>query len=97
MVGQWALAATTRHAGIEVLNQAALFVTLLFWCMLDARIHDKPFQHGIVTPFAATWPISVAFYLVWTRGWRAGLSSYAKAVGLALTIVLAVLALRGVL
>jgi hypothetical protein len=50
--------------------------SLLFWCALDARVHEKPFPGGIAMALAMTWPIGIAVYLVWTRGLWAGLVLY---------------------
>jgi hypothetical protein len=59
---------------------------VLFWCALDARVHEKPFPHGIAMALAFTWPVGIAAYLVWTRGWR-GLVLYVLAlVGSALLL-----------
>jgi hypothetical protein len=52
---------------------------VLFWCALDARVHEKPFPHGIAMALAFTWPVGIAAYLVWTRGWG-GLAWYMLAV-----------------
>ncbi len=84
----WVFAVTTHHRGIDILLEIALGVDVLFWCLLDARIRDKPFQHAFVLPFLATWPISLAVYLGWTRGGQ-GLVSYAKAVVIGLGVVVA--------
>lgn len=63
--------AATKHLRlVDVLLELALGVNVLIWCLIDARIHGKVFQHAFVLPFLATWPISVAFHLVWTRGPR---------------------------
>jgi len=82
----WVLAVATHHRAIDVLLEIALGVDALIWCLLDARIHDKSFQHAFVLPFLATWPVSVAFHLVWTRGGR-GLVSYAKALAVAMGVI----------
>jgi hypothetical protein len=70
-----------HHAGAEALSQLACMSALFYWCTLDAHIHGKTFHHGWALQFSATCPVSLTFYLVWTRGWR-GLWAYAKAVGL---------------
>jgi hypothetical protein len=64
-----------HHTGHQTLATLLAASALLFWCTLDARIHDKTFHHGWALPFTATWPASLAIYLVWTRGWRRGLTT----------------------
>jgi hypothetical protein len=83
----WVFAATTHHRAIDLLLEIALGVNVLIWCLLDARIHDKSFQHAFVLPFLATWPVSLAVHLVWTRGAR-GLVSYAMALVVAAVVLL---------
>jgi hypothetical protein len=61
-----------HHAGHEAVAELVAVSALLFWCTLDARIHDKTFHHGWGVPFMATWPVALPIYLVWTRGWRRG-------------------------
>jgi hypothetical protein len=81
---------------LELLTLVGVVAASLFWCTLDAWICRKEFFHGLALPFFFAFPVSVAFYLVWTRGWR-GLLSYAKAIALALAVGGAAMALRSVL
>jgi hypothetical protein len=81
----WLSAFPTPHVAIHVMNTLGFGCALLFWCALDARIRGKPFQHGLGLPLLMTWPVSMAAYLVWTRGWR-GLISYALATLLAFAV-----------
>jgi hypothetical protein len=71
-----------HHAGHQALAELLAIFALLFWGTLDARMRDKTFHHGWALPFAATWPVSLAMYLVWTRGWRRGLKSYGAILGM---------------
>src|SRR3974390_67256 len=69
VMGPWALA-RMEHRGSEALIWIALVAALLLWCTLDAPLHGREFHHGLAFPFLMTWPISVAYYLYWTRGRR---------------------------
>jgi hypothetical protein len=75
-----------HHKLHDVLAEVLAVFALLFWCTLDARIHGKTFHHGWALPFLATWPVTMAFYLVWTRGWRRGSKLYGAAIGVALVV-----------
>jgi hypothetical protein len=72
-----AAAATLRTAEMAELG---VVPALLFWCGLDARIQEKPFPHGMAVALAVTWPLGIGVYLVWTRGWAAGLLLYIVAI-----------------
>jgi hypothetical protein len=75
------------HSGVTALAAVGLMAAVLFWCSLDAAIHGKSFPHGLAIPLTATLPVSLAIYLVWTRGW-VGLLSFVKAIALAVAAVL---------
>jgi hypothetical protein len=79
-----------HHADHQLLAELVATFALLFWCTLDARLHDKTFHHGWALPFTATWPVSLAVHLVWTRGWRRGLKTYAALLGMVGIIALVV-------
>ena len=79
-----------HHAGHQALAELVAMFALLLWCTLDARIHDKTFHHGWALPFAATWPVSLAVHLVWTRGWRRGSKTYGALLGMAIVGIIVV-------
>jgi len=96
LLGAWVLIvsfAGDRHRTLEDLLAFAVGVDVLLWCVVDARLHEKYFEHAFAIPFLLTWPVTLAVYLVWTRGGRPGLYSYAAAVllGAAVAFVGAVL------
>lgn len=75
----------TGDTYIQAVAGISCVSALMFWCTLDAHVHGQEFVHGMWIPFMATLPVSLAFYLVWTRGNR-GLISYAKALGIGFAI-----------
>jgi len=66
----WVFAAGGAHGVVASLWQLALGGVVLYGCVLDARLHDKHFEHAFALPLLVTWPVSLAVYLVWTRGSR---------------------------
>lgn len=87
-------AGLSGHAVLELVSQLALMSAFLQWWTLDASLHRKTIHHGVVLPFLATLPVSMAFYLAWTRGWRRGLTAYAKAAAVGVLVFAAVVASR---
>jgi hypothetical protein len=97
LLGAWVVAVAFgggRHELLGNLLGFAVGVDVLLWCVLDAPLHEKYFEHAFAVPFLLTWPVALAVYLVWTRGGRRGLTSYAGALllGVGVVLVAAVLA-----
>ena len=85
LLGASMLATALGGAHHRLLTDLLLFaagVDVLLWCLLDAPLYEKYFEHAFVLPFLVTWPVSLAVYLVWTRGLRRGLHAYAAALAL---------------
>ena len=45
-------------------------VLLMEACLIDAKVRRHPFPDGMTLIVWATSPISMAVYLIWSRGWR---------------------------
>jgi hypothetical protein len=93
MIGVYVL--TSGDPRLDLLKPFALIAALLSWCTFDAAIHEKELPHGLVLVSLATFPVTLAVYLIWTRG-RRRLLSYAKATALALAVIIASLATRSI-
>jgi hypothetical protein len=96
-IGFVGIAERRGASGISTLAQLGFLNALLFWWAIDARICGKNCQHGWALVFPATMPVSLVAYLVWSRGARAGLASFAKAMGVVLVVAGASLAIASVL
>ena len=71
---------THRAPQVQFFGSIALAWSIVTWCLFDARVHNRHFEHGFVIPMVATYPIAIAVYLVWTRGVHKGLIVYTVAV-----------------
>jgi hypothetical protein len=80
-----AIAFASVESRLGQLSALGVVGALLFWVSLDARIQEKSFPHGAAVPFAVSWPIAIAVWLVWTRR-LAGLGLYLLGVLVALVV-----------
>jgi hypothetical protein len=90
LLGVWMIVVTLgggHHRLLDNLLFFAVGVDILLWCLLDARLYEKCFEHAFVIPFLLTWPVTLAVYLMWTRGGRLGLYSYAAALALGVGVM----------
>ena len=46
---------------------SVLGYSVLWWCVLDARLRQSPIPHGVVLIMLGTWPLATVVYLFWTR------------------------------
>jgi hypothetical protein len=79
------------HASLQVFaaNGGALFILALLiastataWVAIDSRLRKQPIQHGVQLVFLLTWPVSLPFYLIKTRGFTGVGLAFAHFVGL---------------
>ena len=59
--------------GLEFLIYVSNMVLLLATFVIDAKVRRHPLSDGMKLIVYATFPISMAVYLIWSRGWRGGL------------------------
>ena len=58
---------------VDLLTRLVSGTAALMFCTVDARVHGKTVQRGLVLPLFMTWPLAVGVHLVWTRGKRGAL------------------------
>ena len=56
--------------GMELLILVSSSVLLMGACLIDAKVRRHPLSDGMTLVASATMPISMAVYLIWSRGWR---------------------------
>ena len=56
--------------GLEFLIYVSNMVLLLATFVIDAKVRRHPLSDGMKLIVYATFPISMAVYLIWSRGWR---------------------------
>jgi hypothetical protein len=92
-----AIAESSTAPGLRTLADLGFLNALLFWWAIDARIRGKACHHGLALAFPAAMPVSLVAYLVWSRGPRGGLISFAKAMSLLVVVAGAALAIASAL
>ena len=54
----------------EVLIFFSCGMSLMVACVIDAKVRRHPLTDGATLAAVFTFPISMAVYLIWSRGWR---------------------------
>ena len=54
----------------EVLIYFSGGMSLMVACVIDAKVRRHPLSDGATLVVGITFPISMAIYLIWSRGWR---------------------------
>jgi hypothetical protein len=71
---------------VNFFGTVALGWSFVTFCVFDARVHGRHFEHGFVIPMLATYPVAIVVHLVWTRGVHKGLIVYTVAVTTAVVV-----------
>lgn len=64
----WAILPIWHFA--DVLIYFSCGMLLLVACVIDAKVRRHPLSDGATLAATFTFPISMAVYLIWSRGWR---------------------------
>lgn len=59
--------------GLDLLILLSSSVLLMEAWLIDGKVRRHPFSDGMTLVAGLTLPISMAVYLIWSRGWRGGL------------------------
>ena len=55
---------------LDLLIFVSNFVLLMEACLIDAKVRRHPLSDGTTLIAGITLPVSMAVYLIWSRGWR---------------------------